>query len=70
MTYIANMHNVSVASNISVASAVSVASDISDDTPVGYMYTPVGYIPSRGMSSQAHAHAYTHTYMHAYTHAY
>ena len=63
MAYIDNMHNVSVASNISVASAVSVAPDISDDTPYRYMYTPLGYIPNRGMSSQAHA--YVHAYVHA-----
>lgn len=51
MSCIYNMHN------------VSVASDISDYTPYRYKYTPVGYIPSRGMSSQAHA------YVHAYAYA-
>lgn len=61
MSCISNMHNVSVASNISVAP------DISDDTPYRYMYTPLGYIPSRGISSQAHA--YAHAYIHAYAHA-
>lgn len=75
MTYISNMHNVSVASNISVAPAVSVAPDISEDTPyryrytpVGYMYTPVGYIPSRGYVL-AGARIRTCIHVHACVHA-
>ena len=72
MACIFDIRNISVTTNISVASTVSVAHNISDDTPEGYKYTPYryeytpyrykytpqGYIPTRGMHSQAHTHAY------------
>lgn len=65
MTCIFDIHNISGATNISVAHTVSVAPNISDNTPEGYKYTPYrykytpqGYIPTRGMHSQAHTHAY------------